>query len=133
MSLSKVPKTVINRIRQSFFNFLWAGKKESAVFHLAKREVLSQPKTCGGWGFKNLHWFGTTLAIKNTWRVITGTCIWSSLIADMYLKNKPFSERIWLVEPSSFKGGSNIRSALVAGVPWIKRWQVWILDMMVTI
>lgn len=42
-------------------------------------------------------WFGTALAMKSRamkslWRVMSGSGVWSLIIADKYLQNRPFSE-----------------------------------------
>lgn len=70
------------------FNFLWSGKNDKEGIHLEKWELLSQPKCLGGWGFKNLYWFGLALTMKSLWRALIGYGIWNHTIKDKYFKNR---------------------------------------------
>jgi hypothetical protein len=42
--------------------------KENIGFHLAKWDMITKPKDLGGWGIRNLDWFGRALAAKSLWR-----------------------------------------------------------------
>lgn len=41
LSLSKIAKSSIRKIRRSMFDFLWIGKNQRARLYLANRELLS--------------------------------------------------------------------------------------------
>lgn len=58
LSLSKIPKSILNKIRQKMFSFLWTRRKRKEGVHLVNWESLSRPKKFGGWVFNNLVWFG---------------------------------------------------------------------------
>lgn len=60
-----------------------------------KWEVISRPKVCGGWAFKNLHHFGLALASKRLWRIFNGTSLWRNIIMDKYLKYKYLANWLW--------------------------------------
>jgi hypothetical protein len=66
LSLAKIPKSVLNSIRQRMFSFLWTGKKDKEGMHLISWKRLSKPKKNGGWGIKNIFTFGKALASKKS-------------------------------------------------------------------
>jgi hypothetical protein len=53
---------------------VWIPKRKRTSADLMEKIAL--PKSFGGWGLKNIFLFSTTLAIKNVWRLIQGTCLW---------------------------------------------------------
>jgi hypothetical protein len=66
--MAKIPKILLNKIRRRMFSFLWTGKKES--IHLVNWKRIAKPKKIGGWGIKNIFWFGKALATKSLWRCL---------------------------------------------------------------
>jgi hypothetical protein len=43
LSLAKIPKSILNRIRRKMFSFLWTRKKEKGV-HLVNWKRIAKPK-----------------------------------------------------------------------------------------
>ena len=86
-SLEKVPKTILNCLRQRILSFLWGNHVEGKCIHLVDWKTLSRPYEYGGWNIKNLEWFGMALQLKIFWVVLKGTSIWSSMIKTKYLRN----------------------------------------------
>jgi hypothetical protein len=57
MALANIPASILHRIRQIVFNFLWNGKKRKKGFHLCSWHLIARPKRFGGWGLRNLFSF----------------------------------------------------------------------------
>ena len=94
MSLAHIPASVLKILRQLIFTFLWTGSKKHQGYHLSRWEVLSRPKTLGGWGLKNLPLFHKVLSASTFWRILTKTGMWSTVIKSKYLHQLPV--HIWL-------------------------------------
>ena len=45
-------------------NFLWSGNEKKEKYHLASWTTIARPKLPGGWGLKNISYFGKALAAK---------------------------------------------------------------------
>jgi hypothetical protein len=64
MSLSWIPKGILEATRKLTFKFLWSGKKESHVTPWVRWEKIVVPKALGGWGLKNIFLFSKALVEK---------------------------------------------------------------------
>jgi hypothetical protein len=69
------------------FVFLWSGKTEKEKLYLANWDSISGPKAIGGWGLKNIFWFGNPLSLKIIWGVLARNGLWSRIIIYKYLIN----------------------------------------------
>jgi hypothetical protein len=58
LSLAHVPKGILDRIRKRCFSFLWSSQKQKEGILFFKWSLLAKPKERGGWGLKNIFWFG---------------------------------------------------------------------------
>jgi hypothetical protein len=125
MSLETIPRSVLNKIWKLMFNFLWNGNSETKHYHLCRWDALSRPKHCGGWGFRNLFHFNTTLTANTLWRVLTREGIWHNIIKDKYLHNTTVIN--WY-RSTSFKqnAASRIWNSLIKSVHLITHWLSWI-------
>jgi hypothetical protein len=66
MSLTWIPKGVLERIRCICYRFIWLGNKGKKSFVLVSWKKLALPKANGGWGLKNnIFLFSKALATKN--------------------------------------------------------------------
>ena len=65
ISLEKVPKIILEKIRNINFHFLWYGTRDKEAIPLVKWTTLASPKKFDGWGFKNSFFFGKSLVMKN--------------------------------------------------------------------
>jgi hypothetical protein len=70
LSLSKIPKGILDKIRRRMFTFLWDGKKEKKAIHLIICKRIAKRKKTSGWGIKNIYTFGKSLAAKSFWRCL---------------------------------------------------------------
>jgi hypothetical protein len=50
MALAAIPVSVLNKIRQIIFTFLWSGCSEKQHIHLCSWDFIARPKHLGGWG-----------------------------------------------------------------------------------
>jgi hypothetical protein len=57
MALAAILVSVLNKIRQLIFTFLWAGCCEKKHLHLCRWEDIARPKHLGGWGLRNIFLF----------------------------------------------------------------------------
>jgi hypothetical protein len=98
LGIVNIPSSVLARIRQLMFNFLWSGCGNSVRVHLCKWEDLAKPKAYGGWGIKNLYWFSRALAANTLWRCLMRDGLWHRVIKDKYLSST--SVVSWLRRPT---------------------------------
>jgi hypothetical protein len=125
MSLEIIPCSVLNKVWKLMFNFLWNGNSETKHYHLCRWDVLSRPKFCGGWGFRNLFHFNTALNANTLWRVLNREGIWHNIIKDKYLHNTTIIN--WF-RSVSFKHNSTSRiwNSLLKSVHLITHWLSWV-------
>jgi hypothetical protein len=77
MSLSWIPKGILEAARKLTSKFMWSGKKESHVIPWVRWEKIVVPKALGGWGLKNIFLFSKALAAKGGWRILNSTSLWT--------------------------------------------------------
>ena len=80
MSLSWIPKGILERIRRVCFRFLWSGKKEVQVTPWVNWKRIAVPKGLGGWGLKDIFLFSKALAAKGGWRLVHSNSLWTRVI-----------------------------------------------------
>jgi len=85
MAIAHLPLSVLTKIRQLSFSFLWASKKKSFRYHLCRWDLVSKPNLFGGWGLRNLNIFYWELSTNTFWRVLTKPDIWNRVIKDKCL------------------------------------------------
>ena len=123
-SLFPIPSTILDKLRQLIFNFLWGSSAETRRFHLVDWHILARPIAMGGWGIKNLPLFCISLRMKSFWYALNTSGIWNQLIRTKYMKdlsvqswfrNKLFrynnTSRIWM-------GFMNILNWIGQGLIW---------------
>lgn len=76
--LSQLPVGIMTRIQSIFTSFFWKRAQKPSGFHLASWDLIAKPKALGGWGIRNLTWFGQALAIKSLWRALFGKGLWTN-------------------------------------------------------
>ena len=105
--LYAIPKKILHDIRRVIMNFLWNGRKDSGKYHLARWDLIMKPKSCGGWGLKDLYTFGRTLLMKSFWRGLKSTGIWNKIIKFKYPEVGDV-ENLFSLGWKNSKGGSTI-------------------------
>jgi hypothetical protein len=86
MSLSWIPKGILEAARKLTFRFLWSGKKESHVTPWVRWERIVVPKALGGWGLKNIFLFSKALAEKGGWRLLNSSSLWTRVVVQKYIE-----------------------------------------------
>jgi hypothetical protein len=125
MALAHIPQSVLKKLRQLIFTFLWNGSKQSRGLHLCGWETLSKPKALGGWGLRNLHLSYLALSANTLWRILMVPGIWNKLIKDKYLSHLPVHS--WL-RSATFtpQGGSQTWKHLLKSLPILLHWIAWL-------
>jgi hypothetical protein len=124
MSLSWIPKGILEAARNSPFRFLWSGKKESHVTPWVRWKRIVVPKALGGWGLKNIYLFSKALAAKGGWRLISTTSLWTKVVIQKYIE--PDSLETWIRRAQkSLKGVSVIWKAIINSFPVIGEGLAW--------
>jgi hypothetical protein len=124
MTLAAVPTSVLSKIRQMIYDFLWMGGRKDHGIHLCNWFQIAKPKSLGGWGLKNPFLFNRALATNSLWRVLMEDGIWHRVIKDKYL---PYtSVATWLrsalvTQPLA----SQFWKRLMKSLPLITHWLSW--------
>jgi hypothetical protein len=123
MALAHIPLSVIKKLHQLIFAFLWNGSKQNRGFHLCGWEILSKPKALGGWGLRNLYLFYHALSANTLWRILMAPGIWNKLIKDKYISHQ--SVHSWLRSTTtSPRGGSQMWKHLLKSLSILLHWIV---------
>jgi hypothetical protein len=96
VSIAKIPKGILHKIRKLCFQFLWVGNAEKISYSSIKWSKLAMPKELGGWGIKNLVWLFRALAAKSMWRSIQNDMLWSRVMSYKYILGMSSIDWIWL-------------------------------------
>lgn len=127
LSLACMPRSILNYIQRSIFNFLWGNSNGNSKLHLVDWYTISIPYEFGVWNIKNLDWFSLALRLKIFWMVLNGEGIWSLIVKHKYLKNN-FVD-VWLCQQVFIvQGTSYIWNGFISAISWITRclgWKVW--------
>lgn len=68
MSLFPIPGKVLKQIDKYRRNFLWEGNSKTHKFHLVKWKPITQPKSQGGLGVRDLAAHNKSMLMKFLWR-----------------------------------------------------------------
>jgi hypothetical protein len=124
MSMVAIPSSILERLRQLIYTFLWSGGKEKKRIHLCNWDNLARPKKAGGWGIKNLVFFNKALAEKSLWRGLSTEGIWKKVIKDKYLPYVSVS-RWFRLETRSQGDSSPVWRNLLKSKPLLDHWLCW--------
>jgi hypothetical protein len=112
MSLSWIPKGILEATRKITSRFLWSDKKESHVTPWVRWEKIVIPKALGGWGLKNIFIFSKALVEKCGWRLLKTSSLWTKVVVQKYIE--PDSLEAWIRNPQKMlKGASVIWKAVI--------------------
>jgi hypothetical protein len=126
MVVELIPKFIITQIRKMCFKFLWNGNITSSHIHLCNWEVLSRPKSSGGWGLRNLTHFNIATLLANTlWHTLFRKGIWHNIVMDKYIKH---SDVIKWFRSTNFQHSttSRIWRNLLKSVHLLTHWHSWL-------
>ncbi|KAH9669444.1 reverse transcriptase domain-containing protein [Citrus sinensis] len=111
MSVFKLPVGTCNDIHKVIARYWWGSKEDKRAIHWASWHKLSQAKSRGGLGFRDLSSFNQALVAKQGWRIIQNS---NSLVAKVlqakYFKHGNFLKATvlvykdnWIPRPLTFK------------------------------
>jgi hypothetical protein len=124
MSLSWIPKGILEASHRLCFRFLWSGKKENQVTPWVNWKRIVVPKGLGGWGLKNIFLFSQALAAKGGWRLIKINSLWTQVIRQKYLAHESVED--WIRNNrKSHVGGSVIWKVVVKTFHILESNLVW--------
>ncbi|KAG5616309.1 hypothetical protein H5410_016133 [Solanum commersonii] len=85
MSLFPIPSSILKKMDRLRRRFLWEGNILTHKYSLGKWQSVTQPKTQGGLGIRNLKLHNNILFMKWLWRYgQTGTGFWRDVIKAKY-------------------------------------------------
>jgi len=124
MVLATIPGSILKRIRQLMFSFLWTGGSTKHNLHLCRWDSIAKPKSVGGWGIWNIFLFKQALETKSLWRVLTQDGIWNRVIYGKYITPHCFSS--WIKHTDNCPAiASPIWRSLLKNIHIIQQWLCW--------
>jgi len=124
MSLSWIPKGILEKARKIVFSYIWRGNKDKQVMPWVRWEKIAVPKALGGWGLKNIFLFSKALAAKCSWRLVNSSSLWTRVIQQKYID--PLSTLEWIRNPiKSVSSISIIWKAVIKDFDLIENGLVW--------
>ena len=124
MSLSYIPKGILERIRRICFIFLWSGKKDDQTTPWVNWKRIATPKGLGGWGLKDIFLFSKALAAKGGCRLVKTSSLWTRVIKQKYIPSESLLD--WIIKPrKTHSGGSVIWKAIVKSFSLIENNLAW--------
>lgn len=86
-----MPKEVIHKIESIMASFLWSINNQMGKIHLVRWSLLTRMIYEGEWGIMEPSNFNKYLVIKNMWREMIGSNLWSDIIREKYMHGQPFT------------------------------------------
>ena len=124
MALVSIPCSILDKLRELNFSFLWGSSSKAKKFHLVDWQLLARPTSHGGWGIKHLPSFSLSLRMKIFWLALNSKGIWNRLIIVKYLKNKPV--HLWFKEKNFIsRNASIIWRGFIFTLSWIGKGIIW--------
>jgi hypothetical protein len=120
MSVFLIPKGVYKKMMNAISKFWWSDDENSNKMHWYAWWKLCYPKSEGGMGFRDFHYFNLAMLAKQTWHLITNLY---SLCARV-LRAKYYSHGD-LLKAGPKAGSPFTWQSIIAGLATFKRGCVW--------
>lgn len=120
MSCFDITKSLCEEMGSMICRFWWAQQGNARKLHWLSWEVLTQPKSRGGLGFRDLHGFNIAMLARQAWRLLT---VSDSLCARV-LKAKYFPHSS-ILEAVPQPGISYTWRSILKGVELLKDGLIW--------
>jgi hypothetical protein len=120
MSDYLIPKSTIKEIERMMNSFWWGGGANNKGIKWLALDRMTQPKTQGGMGFRDLHAFNLAMIAKQGWNFLTKP---HSLVAKLYkaryfLNSSLFESKIGHNPSYAWRGIWQARQILMHGCRW---------------
>ncbi|KAF7832358.1 uncharacterized protein G2W53_014691 [Senna tora] len=93
MSCFLMPQNLCHKLNMLMAKFWWGDNSDNSKIHWISWSGLSDPKSCGGMGFKDLRDFNLALLAKQGWRILQHPeSIMSKTLKAKYFNNSSFLE-----------------------------------------
>ena len=88
MSCFELPVSICKKIQSVVTRFWWDSNDGKKKMCWVSWEKLTQPKSAGGLGLKDIQWFNKALLAKNSWRMLTNPdCLLARVLLGKYCQN----------------------------------------------
>jgi len=84
LALANLPSSILQKIRQLIYEFMWSGCNKKKKFHLCAWQLLARPKKFEGWGLRDLGIFSRAMADNTLWRALIQEGLWHRILKDKY-------------------------------------------------
>lgn len=122
MQTAKLPVTTCNAIDKLNKGFLWGDSENKKKVHLARWDLVCQPKSLGGLGIKKTVKMNQALLAKASWRMTQKEDgLWCRVLEQKYLKN----DSIWNTEYPCPAGCSSTWRGIVFGAKLLHQGIQW--------
>jgi hypothetical protein len=123
--LENIPSSVLNKIRQVVFNFLWDGKRKKKGIHLCSWQIIARPKKHGGWGLRNLVSFSRAMVENTLWRALMLDGLWHHVLKSKYFPSVSVARWLRMVPMDGTKGSPTWRY-LQKSLYILLHWLAWL-------
>ena len=76
------------------YKFLWFANCKNYCIAFVKYKTVAMPKGYGGWGLKNVHFFGLSLALNNICKISTERGLWRDVLEQKIIALGSFMDLI---------------------------------------
>lgn len=118
MHLFLLLRKIIKKIQSIMGHFMWDGKLSRGKYHLIKWLQIARPIQEGRWGITDPATFNSALIIKNMWRTVSRSGIWSKIITENYMYRQAFIA--WISGGAKRKTNSSyIWKIMMKNIQWM--------------
>eukprot|EP01018_Ginkgo_biloba_P005512 Gb_15360 [translate_table: standard] len=80
LSLAYIPKSMLKYFKAIFLHYLWSGSEELSSTPLVIWDIITRPKSEGGWDLKDLPISSRSLVAKGIWHLISKKSLWKKVL-----------------------------------------------------